>query len=206
MEAKICGIKDLKTLNYIIKHKHPPKFIGFICNYPKSHRNLNIKDLKKLVNTNKNEKINFVSVLVDPTEDMLKKIKKLNFEYLQLYDVSPEKTKFIKKKMKTKIISAITINNQSDVYKYRDYVKVSEIILFDSKGYEKSISFNYNLLNNVPSTITRMLGGGIQYNDNLDKYGKITDIIDLSGSLETKGEKDISKINIFLNKINEISK
>ena len=78
MEAKICGVKDLKTLNYIIKHKHPPKFIGFICNYPKSHRNLNIKDLKKLVNTNKNEKINFVSVLVDPTEDMLKKIKKLN--------------------------------------------------------------------------------------------------------------------------------
>ena len=206
MEAKICGVKDLKTLNYIIKHKHPPKFIGFICNYPKSHRNLNIKDLKKLVNTNKNEKINFVSVLVDPTEDMLKKIKKLNFEYLQLYDVSPEKTKFIKKKMKTKIISAITINNQSDVYKYRDYVKVSEIILFDSKGYEKSISFNYNLLNNVPSTITRMLGGGIQYNDNLDKYGKITDIIDLSGSLETNGKKDISKINIFLNKINEISK
>ena len=206
MEAKICGIKDLKTLNYIIKHKHPPKFIGFICNYPKSHRNLNIKDLKKLVNTNKNEKINFVSVLVDPTEDMLKKIKKLNFEYLQLYDVSPEKTKFIKKKMKTKIISAITINNQSDVYKYHDYAEVSEIILFDSKGYEKSLSFNHNLLNNVPSTITRMLGGDIQYNDNLDKYDKITDIIDLSGSLETKGEKDISKINIFLNKINEISK
>ena len=51
-----------------------------------------------------------------------------------------------------------------------------------------------------------MLGGDIQYNDNLDKYDKITDIIDLSGSLETKGEKDISKINIFLNKINEISK
>ena len=49
-----------------------------------------------------------------------------------------------------------------------------------------------------------MLAGNIQYNDNLDKYKKITDIIDISGSLETAGDKDISKINIFLNNINKI--
>ena len=49
-----------------------------------------------------------------------------------------------------------------------------------------------------------MLAGNIQYDDKLDKYSKITDIIDISGSLETSGEKDISKINIFLNKIKQI--
>ena len=49
-----------------------------------------------------------------------------------------------------------------------------------------------------------MLAGNIQYDDKLEKYKKITDIIDLSGSLETKGEKDISKINIFLNNLNKI--
>jgi hypothetical protein len=32
----------------------------------------------------------------------------------------------------------------------------------------------------------------------------MSDIIDISGSLETKGEKDISKINIFLREINKI--
>ena len=46
-----------------------------------------------------------------------------------------------------------------------------------------------------------MLAGNIQYNDKLEKYKKITDIIDLSGSLETNGEKDILKIDIFLNNI-----
>ena len=40
MEAKICGVKDKKILNFIVSHKYAPKFIGFICNYPKSHRNL----------------------------------------------------------------------------------------------------------------------------------------------------------------------
>ena len=32
MDAKICGIKDSKILKYIINHKNPPKFIGFITN------------------------------------------------------------------------------------------------------------------------------------------------------------------------------
>ena len=31
--------------------------------------------------------------------------------------------------------------------------------------------------------------------DKLDKYSKITDIVDISGSLETSEKKDISKIN-----------
>ena len=68
MDAKICGIKDSKTLNYIINHNHPPKFIGFITNYPKSKRYVDYEKLKKLTNINK-KNINFVSVLVDPNDE-----------------------------------------------------------------------------------------------------------------------------------------
>ena len=49
-----------------------------------------------------------------------------------------------------------------------------------------------------------MLAGNIQFDDKLDKYSKIADIIDISGSLETSGEKDISKINIFLENISKL--
>ena len=128
----------------------------------------------------------------------------LNFDYLQLYNVSPEKTKNIKKQLKIKIITALTIDKIKDVKKYKDYKNISEIILFDSKGYEKSLSFNHKLLKIVPKKIKKMLAGNIQYNDKLDKYSKMSDIIDISGSLETKGEKDFSKINIFLKEINKI--
>ena len=204
MNAKICGIKNAQTLKYLINHKYPPKYIGFICNYPKSHRNLNFKKLKELINIKKNDKINYVAVLVNPNEKILKRIMHLNFDYLQLYNVSPEKTKKIKKKLKIKIITALTINKIEDVKKYKDYTNISEIILFDSKGYEKSLSFNHKLLKIVPKKIKKMLAGNIQYNDKLDKYSKMSDIIDISGSLETKGEKDISKINIFLKEINKI--
>jgi phosphoribosylanthranilate isomerase len=203
MDAKICGIKDSKTLKYIVNHKNPPKFIGFITNYPKSKRYLKYKDLKKLINIDK-KKINFVSVLVNPNDAILNKIKDLNFDYYQLYNVGPKKTKIIKKKYKVKIITALTIENKHDIEEYKKFESISEIILFDSKGYEKSIGFNHKLLNNVSTKVNKMLAGNIRYDDKLDKYSKMTDIIDISGSLETSGEKDISKIKVFLENINKI--
>ncbi len=204
MDAKICGIKDSKTLNFIINHKNPPKFVGFITNYPKSKRYIDYEKLKKLINLDK-KKINFVSVLVDPNNATLEKIKDLNFDYYQLYDVNPKKTAFIKEKYKIKIITALTINNKSDVEEYKKFESISEIILFDSKGYEKSIGFDHQLLNNVSTKVSKMLAGNIQYDDKLDKYSKITDIIDISGSLETLGEKDTAKIDKFLNTVHNIN-
>ena len=203
MDAKICGIKDPKTLNYIVNHNNPPKFIGFITNYLKSKRYVEYENLKKLISIDK-KKINFVSVLVNPNDEVLEKIKDLNFDYYQLYDVNPEKTKIIKENYKVKIITALTIKNKNDVEEYKKFESISEIILFDSKGYEKSIGFDHQLLNNVSTKVNKMLAGNIKYNENLDKYSKITDIIDISGSLETSGEKDISKIKIFLENISKI--
>ena len=203
MDAKICGIKDSKTLKYIVNHKNPPKFIGFITNYPKSRRYIEYEDLKRLININK-KKINFVSVLVNPNDEILEKIKDLNFDYYQLYDVNPEKTKLIKKKYKMKIITALTIENKNDIKEYKKFESISEIILFDSKGYEQSIGFDHQLLNSVSTSVKKMIAGNIKHDDKLEIYSKITDIIDISGGLETSGKKDISKIKVFLENISKI--
>jgi phosphoribosylanthranilate isomerase len=77
--------------------------------------------------------------------------------------------------------------------------------LFDSKGYEKSMSFNHSLLKNLNFSKQVMLAGNIQINDDLENYKKIADIIDVSGGVETSGLKDISKIEIFLKKIKLIN-
>ena len=49
-----------------------------------------------------------------------------------------------------------------------------------------------------------MLAGKIQFNDNLENYKKIADIIDISGGVETAGLKDISKIEIFLDNVKKL--
>ncbi len=195
---KICGISDPKTLNYILTHSNPPKYIGFITNYKKSKRFIEYEKLKELLNVNKRN-IKFISVLVDPTQEILEKIKNLNFDYYQLYDVEPERTKEIKLKYGIKIITALTVSKEDDVIKYKNYQGISDIILFDSKGYHKSESFDHSLLDIVPNKLSKMIAGNIQIDD-ISNFKNKDFIIDLSGSLEdTYGKKDINKINKLLN-------
>ena len=204
MKAKICGVKDEKTLRFILDHKYPPDFIGFISNFPKSNRFIEIDKLKYLTNINR-KNVKFVAVLVDPSDEILEKIKNFNFDYYQLYDVSPERTKIIRTKYKKKIITALTIKDKKDVNKYKDYLNISDIFLFDGKGYEKSIGFQHSLLEDLPNNIEKMIAGDIKYDDNLDNFKKIANIIDLSGSLETEDNKDLKKIDIFLNNLKELN-
>ena len=201
--SKICGVSDLDTLNFIINHPYPPQFIGFICNYKKSSRYVGAKKLKELVKVDK-KKSNFVAVLVKPDEDILEKIKHLPFDYYQIYDCTPEEIKKIKQKYNKKIITALTIKDETDVQKYHSFFNVTDIFLFDSKGYEKSIAFDHTLIEKIKFNKPLMIAGNIQVDDNLENYKKIADIIDISGGLETSGLKDKSKIEIFLNKVKQI--
>ena len=195
---KICGVSDPKTLNYILNHNQKPTMIGFITNYEKSRRFVEYEKLKELINVDiKN--ISFVSVLVNPNDEILEKIKDLNFDYYQLYDVDADRTNEIKSKFKIKIITAITVSSKDDVNKYKDYTNISDVILFDSKGYHKSESFDHNLLDEVPKELNKMIAGNIQIDD-IPSFKNKDFIIDLSGALEDEnGKKDISRIDKLLN-------
>ena len=202
--CKICGISDSKTLEFLTTHPTPPKMIGFICNWPKSKRFVEHDKLKELLKIDK-RKSEYVAVLVKPNENILEKIKDLPFDYYQLYDCTPAEVKSIKDKYNKKIIVAITVKDQNDTVRYLEYNELADIILFDSKDNEKSMSFDHQLIKNIKINKELMLAGNIQIEDNLENYKKIADIIDISGGLETSGLKDISKINIFLNKIKLIN-
>ncbi len=204
LKIKICGISDSKTLKFLINHNYPPQFIGFIVNYKKSKRYIEFKKLKKLINIEKKNS-SFVAVLVKPDQDILEKIKFLPFDYYQIYDCSPLEILSIKEKYKKKIITAITVKKKDDVANYKNFLNVTDIFLFDSKGYEKSLAFNHNWILNIDIKKNLMLAGNIKFDDNLENVKKIADIIDISGSLETLGLKDISKIDNFLNKVKKLN-
>ena len=104
-----------------------------------------------------------------------------------------------KLKFQKKIITALTISNKYDVIKYKDYTKISDVILFDSKGYDKSESFDHGLLSDVPGKLNKMIAGNIQIND-IPKFKNKDFAIDLSGACEDKnGKKDLNKIDKLLN-------
>ena len=200
--CKICGVKDPQTLSYIINHKYPPKMIGFICNWPKSKRFIKIEDLKQLLDIDKKQS-KFVAVLVNPDEIILEHLKNLPFDYYQIYDSKPSYIKKIKEKYNKKIISVVTVSNKDDVDNYKQYENISDIILFDSKGYHKSIAFNHDYLKKVITKLPIMIAGDIKIDD-LGNFKNKNFCIDISGGLETEGIKDINKIDKFLNSVHNI--
>ena len=92
------------------------------------------------------------------------------------------------------------ITGKSD---YKQYENISDIILFDSKGYHKSVSFNHDYLDKVNTKLPLMIAGDIKIDD-LSNFKNKNCCIDISGGLETEGIKDINKIDKFLNSVHNI--
>ena len=201
MLTKICGLTEKNQVKTCLEYG--ASLCGFILFYPKSHRNLSLQKASELTSV-KNSKSN-VAVMVEPSKSDLEKIKDLNFQYYQIYgNQDPTEINEIKKRNNVKIIKALTIETEKDVLKYKKYEAVSDIILFDSIGREKSLSFDHSLLKDVPKNVIKMIAGNIQVQD-LEKISKIADIVDVSSAVETEKKKDLTKIKEFLLKIKEIN-
>ena len=199
--AKICGLSEIIHVEKCIEYG--ASMCGFILFYPKSHRNLSLDKAKELTSL-KHSKSN-VAVMVQPNKSQLESIKNLNFQYYQIYgDQDPDEINKIKKRYGVKIIKALTIETREDVLKYKKY-KTADIILFDSIGKERSLSFDHSLLKNVSKNVIKMIAGNIQIQD-LEKISKMTDIVvDVSGAVETERKKDLTKIKEFLLKVKKVN-
>ena len=199
--AKICGLTETTHVEKCLEYG--ASMCGFILFYPKSHRNLSLDKAKELTSF-KHSKSN-VAVMVQPNKSQLESIKNLNFQYYQIYgDQDPDEINKIKKRYGVKIIKALTIETKENVLKYKKYQDISNVILFDSIGKEKSLSFDHSLLKDVSKNVIKMIAGNIQVQD-LEKISKIADIVDVSGAVETEKKKDLTKIKEFLLKIKEIN-
>ena len=202
MKAKICGLSTAEQVKVCVSNN--ANFCGFILNYKKSHRFINYHTADQLTRVDKQNTF-YVGVLVNPSEEEFKKFSNLNLDYFQIYgDYSEEQLNAIKVNYKKKIIISLQIKQEQDVLKYKIYEKVADIILFDSSGLHQSLSWNYNWIKQVPSSVTKMLAGNIN-TDMLENLKEITDIVDVSGALETDKVKDLDKIKNFLNKISQIN-
>lgn len=199
IELKICGINSESTIKTILENGGC-KYLGFVF-YPSSPRNLSIDRSKKLISFVPNY-IKKVAVLVNPESIFVKNIKD-QFDYLQLYDTSPIKSKELKLISKKKIIQAIKIKKKEDINSYKKYIGVVDKFLFDSASMEKSSIFNWNYLKNIKIN-DWFLAGGINI-DNLEKASKISKKIDISSSLEDNpGIKSSKKISEFLLKAKQL--
>ena len=201
MKLKVCGISNTNELETCINNN--VDYCGFILNYSKSHRFINFEKANKILKTNK-KKSKFVGVLVKPTLKELEKFSKLNIDYFQLYgDYDNNALADIKKKFHKKIITAIRVQDKKDIENYKNIEDSSDIILWDSAGYEKSLSWDYSWISEIKIKGEKMIAGNIT-KEKLNELSKLADIIDVSGALETNKVKDTNKIIDFVKLVKKI--
>jgi len=199
IDIKICGINSKNIIQTIVQNGGC-QYLGFVF-YPPSPRNLSIKESKKLTSIVP-KYIKKVAVLVKPENSFVEKIKD-QFDYLQVYETSPSKSKTIKLIFNKKIIQAIKVRKEEDVNLYKQYIGIADEFLFDSTAMEKSSNFNWNYLKNIEIN-EWFLAGGINIS-NLEKASKISKKIDISSSLEDNpGVKSTKKVSDFLLKAKKL--
>ena len=128
MKSKICGISDSKTLKFLTNHPAPPHFIGFIANYPKSKRFIEIGKLKDLLKIDKKKSF-YVAVLVRPEKKILEEIKDLPFDYYQIYDCEPDELKNIKENINV-VIHLASVTNAEASFKFKDLIYKNNLGIF----------------------------------------------------------------------------
>ena len=202
MKIKICGIHPVRDVQFCIDLGID--FLGFVF-YEKSPRNIDLKEINKLKSYNK-QSSKFVAVTVNPSDEFIKNFVLGTFEYIQLHgSENRERIKKIKT-MGLKIIKAVKISQESDIYEYKNYDD-ADILLFDTPGMEQSIEFPKDLISKLPKGDKYALAGSISHNniENIKKLG--VNFFDLSSSLEKDAEigyKDHQKIKRFIDKVNEL--
>ena len=206
MLIKICGIQNEDTL--LSCEENSVDFFGMIF-YPKSPRNISIKDADSLQKKSENLNINGVGVFVNKNineiEDIIKTIR---LKYVQLHGSEDET--YIKnlKKNEIKIIKSISISNKDDLRNIHNY-NSADYFLFDYKPMANELpggnakSFDWDILKNLKTDKPWFLSGGINTNninqivEDINPFG-----VDLSSGVEKElGIKDNHIINNFIEKI-----
>lgn len=194
---KICGLRDKDAINTAINFG--AKYLGFVCNYPKSPRNVSPYQLVKITDNLPDSTAYKVAVLVDPDDGLIDIIKN-SVDFLQLHgSETDERILDIKRKFNLSIIKAIKIKTEADLKQIDSYTNADDLLL-DTPAMEKSELFNFNLLDNR-NISSYFLAGGINI-DNVAQAIKFTSKLDISSGLESEpGVKDLEKIKNFMKEV-----
>jgi phosphoribosylanthranilate isomerase len=198
MKIKVCGMRDAKNIEALVKLKID--FIGFIF-HEKSPRNVSKKP-----NITIPKNIKKVGVFVDkPLAFIQEKNLEFDLDYIQLHGKESPEFCLQLKELGLKIIKAFNINTTFDFETLKAYETNCDYLLFDAFGKQaggNGVVFNWQLLEKYKGKTAFLLSGGI----NNTMKQQIKDFkhkqfvgIDINSGFEQKPAwKDVAEIDKFI--------
>ncbi len=211
MHIKLCGLKTPEAIDAAIAEG--ATHLGFIF-FEKSPRNVT-RELAATLAANARAKAGapkLVAVTVDAEDGFLDAIvKAVRPDMLQLHGrETPQRLEELKARHGLPVMKAFSISSREDLARIEPYRGVADAFLFDAKppkGSElpggNAVSFDWTLLNGLPSGIDWFLSGGI-HAGNVGEAMRIANPpgLDLSSGVESSpGVKDVKLIAAFFDAV-----
>ena len=203
MKIKICGLKRAEDIDYV--NEALPDYAGFIINFPKSHRNLDIQTARQLAGR-LDKRIQAAAVIVDqPLKTAEELLYSNEFDVIQLH--GHEDNDYIDALKGCKQIwKAFRIIDENDLA--RAAASHADKVILDN-GYGTGERFNWNLAKSAHGLLGDrfILAGGLTL-ENIAEAAEIMQPwgIDISSGVETDGYKDKSKILAINQRLAQIDK
>lgn len=204
MKAKLCGMKTLEAAS--AAEKAGADFIGFLF-WPGSKRYVSPEQAYRILQGLGQRRAKAVGVFVDEDPDKVREIAgELRLDFVQLHGHEDED---YARKLGCPVIKAFSYHPGFDARRAGRYP--ADLLLLDSGTKQMpggtGIRFGWREAARVTADLSPrlLIAGGIN-EANLKEaeacfhpYG-----VDVSGSLETDGEKDVKKIRSFMKRLHEI--
>lgn len=189
-EIKICGLR--RPQDILIANRNKPDFVGFIIDFPKSHRSISGKEVKKL-RENLDKSIPAVGVFVNqPVDKVIKLLKNGTIDIAQLHGTEgADYIRRVQSETGQQVIKAFEVRSEDDIKKALE--SPADYLLLD-QGKGGGETFDWSL---ITEKIDRpwFLAGGLtvdnlqQAIDTVHPWG-----VDISSGVESNGVKDEEKV------------
>ena len=225
MLIKVCGMRDTENIRAVseldidlmgfIFWKDSPRYVMMISSQAGIIPDYSEERLKKGrgEESQASNRIKRVGVFVDDMpQSIVTRVYNYDLDYVQLH--GNESKEMIENFRRTvdpdikpgiKIIKTISVGCKEDIQKYKEYVGIVDMILFDTKctcAGGSGEQFDWSVLNDYDGNIPFLLSGGIDPDD-VEKvkafHHPLFAGIDLNSRFETEpGVKDVEKLKKFI--------
>jgi len=208
MKIKVCGLRDEHNIRQLMEAVHPD-YTGFIF-YEVSPRyageKLDPRFLRRLKGT-----FGKTGVFVDaPLEQVQKVSGQYGLDAVQLHgDEPPEYCRHIQHSG-IQVFKTFRLSESFEFKTLGDYAPDCDFFLFDTQGRHpggNGLHFNWNLLDHYQLSVPFFLSGGLSESDaraiSAIRHPALAGV-DINSRFEKEpGYKDVRKIKLFMNHLNE---
>jgi phosphoribosylanthranilate isomerase len=207
LKVKICGLKTEEAIAAAVSGG--AAMVGFIF-YPPSPRYITPSQAGALIKAAANG-ANPVGVFVDPSDETLNAtLASAPLSFVQLHgSETPERVAEVRRRFGLPVIRALPLSGTEDLDRAESYVDVVDWLMFDAKppaGRSSALpggnglAFDWQLLSGRRFIRPWLLSGGLDATNLAEAvHASGAAAVDVSSGVErARGEKDISKIEAFL--------